>query len=115
MSLKRRRLSGDSEFDIEESGETRGASARKEIPIADLQRHEGHWYEDGSVVLATDVHLFRVHKSMLAKHSTVFSDMFQMPVVEGVNEFWEGVPVSRMVGDTDEEVDIVLRALYDRK
>lgn len=110
MPPKELGVSGGSEA----SKETRATGARTEIPFADLQRHTEHWYKDGSVILATDVHLFRIHKGILAKHSTFFNDMFEFPTGEtlDVNECWEGVPVVRMVGDSDEEVDLVLRALY---
>ncbi len=40
--------------------------------------HDELWYEDGNILLATDAHLYRVHKSVLAKQSTVFKDMFEL-------------------------------------
>ncbi len=110
MPPKELGVSGGSEV----SKETRATGARTEIPFADLQRHNEHWYEDGSIILATDVHLFRIHKGILAKHSSFFHDMFNLPTskILNVDEYWEGVPVVKMVGDSDEEVDLVLRALY---
>ncbi len=41
--------------------------------------HEELWYEDGNIQLATDAHLYRVHKSVLIKQSTAFKDMFELP------------------------------------
>lgn len=52
---------------------------------------------------------------MLAKYSTVLNDMFEMPAGDANSECWEDVPIVKMVGDKDEEVCILLEALYDRK
>ncbi|KLO07218.1 hypothetical protein SCHPADRAFT_945467 [Schizopora paradoxa] len=76
--------------------------------------HDKLWFSDGTIVLATDVHLYRVHKGMLAKYSTVLNDMFEMPTGESNSECWEDVPIVEMVGDKDEEVSILLKALYER-
>ncbi len=84
-------------------------------PASCLRPHDELWFDDGSVVLATDVHLYRVHKSMLAKHSTVLSDMFEIPSGNANTECWDGVPIVKMAGDSDEEVFILLKALYNRK
>ncbi|KLO04230.1 hypothetical protein SCHPADRAFT_815900, partial [Schizopora paradoxa] len=71
------------------------------------------WFEDGSIVLATTAHLYRVHKSILAKNSSFFKDMFDFPTsgeqgeTEGAvanAERWKGVPLVRMIGDSDEDV-----------
>ena len=77
--------------------------------------HEKLWFSDGTIVLATDVHMYRVHKGMLAKYSTVRSDMFEMPTGESNTDCWEGVPIVRMVGDKDEEISNLLEALFDRQ
>lgn len=86
--------------------------------------HDTIWYFDGNVVLASDKHLFRVHKSILADRSTVFKDMFDLPTPEdqyGPQEsrneasnldYWEGLPIVRMAGDSDEEVANFLSAVY---
>ncbi|KLO05407.1 hypothetical protein SCHPADRAFT_1002922 [Schizopora paradoxa] len=76
------------------------------------QPHEELWFSDGSVVLATNVHLYRVHKSMLARYSKVLSDMFEFPTGDANMESWEGIPIVRMVGDNDKEVLLLLKALY---
>ena len=46
-------------------------------------RHETLWLSDGNVVLSTNSHLFRVHKSMLAKYSSFFRDILEIPNVRG--------------------------------
>lgn len=88
--------------------------------------HDELWYEDGNIQLATDAHLYRVHKSVLAKQSTVFKDMFEFSEMSpddedtgnsatSLSEQWDGVPVVRMVGDSDEDVHYFVKALYNRE
>lgn len=96
-----------------------------EEPPSKRKPHETLWHKDGTVVLATDVFLYRVHKGVLANHSTVFRDMFEQPntgeveVNDGAaNSFvdsWDGVPLVRMVDDEDDDVYNFLNTLYDRK
>lgn len=49
-----------------------------ESPRAPI-RHSEFWFLDGSVVLLARNVLFRVHKTFLARHSSVFRDMFSLP------------------------------------
>ncbi len=89
--------------------------------------HDELWYEDGNILLATDAHLYRVHKSVLAKQSTVFKDMFElsgMPPEVGeetgksamlLSEEWDGLQVVKMFGDSDEDVRYFVKALYNRE
>ncbi len=87
--------------------------------------HMGLWFEDGSIVLATDVHLYRLHKSVLANYSTVFKDMLELSNGEGAmdtestdtlnRDSWEGMPLVKMAGDSDENVYHLLMTLYNRK
>ncbi|KLO06814.1 hypothetical protein SCHPADRAFT_945780 [Schizopora paradoxa] len=86
--------------------------------LSDLKRDENLWFEDGSIVLATDVHLFCVHKSILANNSSVFKDMLAMPSGGGTGssdeeDTYEGKPVVKMVGDSDDDVRYLLMALYN--
>ncbi len=49
------------------------------------------------------------------KHSTVLSNMFDMPS-EGANtDLLDGIPIVKMHGDSDEEISILLKSLYNRK
>ncbi len=73
-----------------------------------LKPHEKLWFEDGNIVLATDVHLYCVHKGVLANSSVVFKEMLELPNVGEkrgayVDE-WAGMPLVKMVGDSDEDV-----------
>lgn len=86
--------------------------------------HKTLWFKDGSIVLATDSHLYRVHKSVLAKYSSVFEDMFEFPAggrggagdaAYADESEWDGLPLVKMVGDSDESVYHLLMTLYDRE
>ncbi len=65
------------------------------------------WLPDGNIILATDTHLFKVHKSILSMQSSVFKDMLELPIVDGERssqncagmtpELYEGLPLVRLV------------------
>jgi hypothetical protein len=75
------------------------------------------WYEDGSIVLVARegddeaARGYRVHRSLLAKHSTIFADMLSCPQPED-NEQHEGCPVVRLA-DPANHVGHLLCAVYD--
>lgn len=85
--------------------------------------HDFLWFSDGSVVLATDLYLFKVHKSLLSLHSSVFKDMFEPPnmddsVAGGIGarpaqEMYQGLPLVILVGDKGEDVAHLLRAVFE--
>ncbi|KLO07744.1 hypothetical protein SCHPADRAFT_932249 [Schizopora paradoxa] len=90
--------------------------------------HDFLWFPDGNVVLATDTYLFKVHKSLLSVHSSVFKDMFELPDVGHdssipggpgrsdaalASDSYKGVPMVTMVGDKGEDVAHLLRAVFD--
>ena len=68
------------------------------VELEDPRRHEILYFPDGNVVICSagagsNRVLFRVHKSLLSAHSTVFKDMFALPTLPGVDETYDGVPV----------------------
>lgn len=83
-------------------------------------KHPNLWLPDGNIVLQTtspsedEIHLFRCHKSVLAKHSAVFSAMFEVESYVCVrrSEEYEGVPVIS-IPDASADVDALLNMLYD--
>lgn len=88
--------------------------------------HNFLWFPDGNVILATDSYLFKVHKSLLSLHSSVFKDMFELPNVDGVVsdklnitgtalELYEDLPLVLLVGDKGEDVVHLLRTIYEHR
>jgi len=69
------------------------------------------WFEDGSVVLQAEKTHFRVHKTLLSLHSTVFRDTFQMPQPVEAGPTIEGCPIVH-VSDFAEDVEFMLESLY---
>ncbi|KAL1680157.1 hypothetical protein EV122DRAFT_208432 [Schizophyllum commune] len=76
------------------------------------QHHEKHWYDDGSVVLHVEDTLFRVHRSILARHSEIFRDAFALPAPVEAEEH-DGCPLVRLRGDRLQGWNELLDALYD--
>lgn len=102
--------------------------AQLQRPQTSPKPHNFLWFTDGNVVLATDTYLFKVHKSLLAVHSSVFKDMFELPNVghdssnlEGpgrsdaafASETYEGAQVVTLVGDKGADVAHLLRAVFE--
>lgn len=84
------------------------------------QPYEPLWHADGNVILKTTSHLFRMHKSVLARESSVFRDMFAIPGPQdqedganGAQELYEGIPVVPMVDDDDDEILYLVRTIYE--
>ncbi|KLO16685.1 hypothetical protein SCHPADRAFT_937713 [Schizopora paradoxa] len=85
--------------------------------------HDLLWFSDGSVVLATDIYLFKVHKGLLSLHSSVFKDMFESLNFDGSvsggigtggsQEMYEGLPLVTLVGDKGEDIAHLLRAVFE--
>ncbi|KAF7370404.1 BTB domain-containing protein [Mycena sanguinolenta] len=69
------------------------------------------WFRDGSVVLQAQNTQFRVHFGLLARHSSVFSDMWELPQPSDEPTI-EGCPVMQL---SDDPIDVgyLLKALYD--
>ena len=77
-----------------------------------LRRHPDLYLADGSVIVRAEDTLFRVHISMLARHSIFFRDVFGMPKGgEGTDQL-DGCPVL-FLQDRAEDVANLLSALYD--
>jgi len=72
------------------------------------------WFDDGNLILRAEKAIFRVHRGMLARHSEIFKDMFnipQPPVLDWSNYMY-GCPVVTLY-DKSDEVSIMLSLLYD--
>jgi len=79
----------------------------------DQRTRSQYWFEDGNVVLLTENTLFRVHRSILSRHSEIFKDTFAMPQAPSEeNECIEGCPVVPL-SDTTEDINNMISLLYD--
>jgi hypothetical protein len=72
----------------------------------------GIWYPDGSVVLQACNTQFRVHWSVLSLHSSFFHGMLGLPPPPETPTV-DGCPVVELSLDSEEDVENLLRALYD--
>jgi hypothetical protein len=94
-----------------------------ELPSAKRQRTDSEstanaplvrskiWMPYGDIILQAESTQFRVNRDILARHSTVFSDMFSVP--QPPNEpTLEGCPIVH-VSDTAKDWELLLERLYD--
>lgn len=78
----------------------------------DAERHPNLWFDDGSIVLKVQKIMFKVHRTLLASHSTIFADMFSIPQPPVGQDMIEGCAVVS-VPDDAKHFEFVLKALYD--
>jgi hypothetical protein len=70
------------------------------------------WLEDGNIVLEAQSVQFRVHKSVLASNSPIFRNMLQIPVPASQATL-DNMPIVEL-HDSSTDVELMLKALYDR-
>jgi len=71
------------------------------------------WFEDGNIVLQVGKTQFRVHTFMLARHSSVFRDMFKISQpIQPEEPLVDGCPVVTLT-DALEDVKVILSIFYD--
>ncbi|EIN14658.1 hypothetical protein PUNSTDRAFT_130283 [Punctularia strigosozonata HHB-11173 SS5] len=68
------------------------------------------WYPDGTIILQAENLRFRVHKSILSKHSHVFRDLFSLAVPKGA-PVMEGCSIL-VIHDGKESTEHALKAFY---
>ena len=63
-----------------------------------LNKDADLWFEDGSVIVIAQQTVFRVHRSVLSRHSKTFSEVFMLPQSPhpGATETIDGCPVVRL-------------------
>jgi hypothetical protein len=75
-----------------------------------LAKHDDFWFEDGSIVLIVQDKYFRVHQSILSRHSEVFADMFSVPQPP-TQETLDGCPIIKLNDDLYDLVDL-MKVMY---
>ena len=75
------------------------------------QKHDSFWFSDGSIVLVANSTAFRVHTSILTRHSPVFMNIINLPQAEDAKGI-DGCPVVH-VSDSADEITCLLHAIYD--
>jgi hypothetical protein len=95
------------------------SNAQEIQPIGAAVRDPDFYNDDGNIVLsAKDAEgctvYFRLHRSILTKHSPVFGDMFAMPTpsLPSVDQY-DGVPLVEMAGDSADALRSLIALLYD--
>ncbi|KAF7297736.1 BTB domain-containing protein [Mycena kentingensis (nom. inval.)] len=81
-------------------------------PELSITRSPDYWFEDGSIVLQVESTQFRVAKTMLAMHSSVFKDMLSLPPTD--ESLVEGCPVVVLSGDSSTDWTHLLGAMYTK-
>jgi len=79
----------------------------------DLITRSKVWFDDGSVVIQAEQMQFRVHRSMLSRHSSVFRDMFSIPQPPGdLEPVIEGCSIVH-VSESSQDCEDLLTLMYD--
>jgi hypothetical protein len=74
---------------------------------AQLTNHPTLYFEDGNVILKTGCTLFRVHRTILSKHSAVFRDLLAQNT-----QTLCGFP-SLIVDDDKDDMENLINTIYD--
>ncbi len=91
------------------------ARQTSDMDVSELSKDSEFWFHDGNVVLVAQRGAFRVHRSILSRHSEVFRNMFAIPVPstpDSSTEQLEGLPAIP-VSDSAHDFKHLLHALYD--
>lgn len=82
------------------------------MALKGITRHPDLWFDDGSVILIAEDTGFRVYRGVLARHSEVFRDTFQIPQSTAVDITEEYCLVVHLSDDSAEEITIMLNILF---
>ena len=77
----------------------------------DIARNADFWFPDGSIILIDEKSGFRIHQSILSRHSDVFADLFTVPQPQSGTEKMDGCPVVHLTDSATDFID-VMKALY---
>ncbi|KAG8810506.1 hypothetical protein FRC17_002910 [Serendipita sp. 399] len=75
------------------------------------QRHRDLYLEDGTLVIQVEDILFKVHRSVLARYSTIIRDMFNLPIDSWSNDGTDAHPLV-LSGDSAVAWELLLGLQY---
>ncbi|KDQ17856.1 hypothetical protein BOTBODRAFT_171570 [Botryobasidium botryosum FD-172 SS1] len=84
-------------------------------PPNPVKRHPEYYFHDGSVIILVEDTLFKVHRSMLVKDSSIFGSMFSLPPPESNGKQFEGQSDDNplvLQGETAVRFERLLWSLY---
>ncbi|KAJ6584609.1 hypothetical protein B0H19DRAFT_1105736 [Mycena capillaripes] len=84
-----------------------------DAPETPLLRSTEYWFDDGNIILQVESTQFRLTKSMLAMHSSVFRDMFAVPLPPDEPTV-ENCPIVVLPGDTSQDWVQLLGVMYPK-
>ncbi|KAI0776588.1 hypothetical protein BD413DRAFT_602162 [Trametes elegans] len=76
-----------------------------------VERSRDYWFNDGNIVLIVRDIAYKIHKSVLSRHSEVFRDLFSAPST-AADAYFDGCP-ALCLSESPEDVGNFLKALYD--
>ncbi len=82
------------------------------MSLEGISKHPDLWFEDGNTILIAETTGFCVYRGVLARHSEVFRDMFQIPQPPTADGSPEGYRIVHLSDDGADEVAIVLELLF---
>ncbi|KAF8884973.1 hypothetical protein BD779DRAFT_1662928 [Infundibulicybe gibba] len=75
-----------------------------------ITRHSEFWYSDGSIITIVENTSFRIHQSILSRHSDVFADLFAVPQPDNAEQIDECPTVH--LPDSFLDFEDTMKALY---
>jgi len=71
------------------------------------------WFKDGNLTLEVEDTQYRVHRSVLSRHSSVFLDMLELPQAETTTDGAEDTQIPVCLYDAKKDWDNLLGIIYD--
>ncbi|KAI0808016.1 hypothetical protein C8Q74DRAFT_108439 [Fomes fomentarius] len=78
-----------------------------------LRKHERYWFDDGSIVLCAQDHLYKVHRTLLYRHSRALASSDSEPRLNEDTPKAEGMPIFHVPDDvSSRDFEALLEYLY---
>lgn len=84
-----------------------------DLPNPKLRKHEIYWFDDGSIVLRAQDNLYKVHRTLLYRHSKALASSDSEPRLNGDTPDVEGMPIAHVPEDvSSRDFEALLEYLY---